>query len=110
MGSFDALSKLTGFTLAVDIQPFYLCMLSHSTLSRFGSFLNLHLFGLSVLIDAYLPATHIGHMHSCIHAVLDFYNEAMHSTVCTHKHYCLTMTTHHGFMKRASLVLALCLM
>ena len=56
MGNFDALSKLTGFTLAVDIQPFCLCMLSHSTLSRFSSFLNLHLFGLSVLIDVYLPA------------------------------------------------------
>ena len=50
MGSFDALSKLTGFTLAVDVQPFCLCMLSDSTLNRFSSFLNLHLLGLSVLI------------------------------------------------------------
>ena len=35
MGSFHTLGKLT---LAVDIQPFCLCILSHSTLSRFSSF------------------------------------------------------------------------
>ena len=76
MGSFDALSKQTGFTLAVDIQPFCLCMLYNPFYpSHFSSCLNLHPLGLSVLLDACIWSfyMHTDQLPCSAHALLYSY-------------------------------------